>query len=448
MSEPGPSNEANGINRRSFLKIATAGAAGIALTSLAEPYLVGKIRTWLSSSESTETESANKVSFRKDTVLMVNGKAEFPLGLYYLPGSDVASASQKTAEAGFNLVSQGWMNDKTIAEAEKNHLYTMAYLPYTFQNINNGQIDKGVTQKLRRSTSSLGYYGADEPDITLSRNLFVKSLQQIEKIDPDHPDMTVFAERPDMPDLPPFDITEFKKNYKGNPDDLTDLPDSITIDDFKAWYIKKSGTEIISFDYYDPNKTDSDTLGVGEITKKYVQDLRAGKFGPNAKAVWVTLSAHSEVPRTLKNMRFQAIDVVANGATGILWWDWPEGCTTKNCPGYPDKGNGYSGHWQDLTTITSELNSIKDSLTAREVFLGKNETGTIAYKITETTQFKRCIFAASKVLVQEAKPEKIQTFLPNTSFQVIGENRELITDKDGNLIDNFGSLDAHIYVRK
>lgn len=429
-----------GISRRDFLKFSGAAFGAI----IANP-LLKKIESEILFNQTTETESVNKVTFRKDSMIEVNGEPVFPLGLYYLPGSEAQSSWTKLKNAGFNIINQWWINEGTINEAEKNDIYTMAFLPYAFPRIDeNYEVDKEILHRLRKSKSFIGYYGADEPDLTLKRPLHIASLRQLEELDPGRPDMTVFFEWPDRPISPSFDIREFKDDYQSNPEDLIGLPDFITVDDFKVWYLKNSGTEIVAFDYYDS----SNIVGVDDITKKYVENLRNGKFGSGAKAVWVTLSAHSEIPRTLKSMRYQAIDVISRGATGILWWDWPPGCSTGACPGYPENGKGYSVNWENLQSIGCELDSVKKGLVGREVFLGVNRSGNIAYKVTRSTEGKHYVFSASNFEASEGpSKEKIQVFLRNKNFLALGENRIVTSDKDGYLEDNYGYLYARIFVQ-
>ncbi len=432
--------EQHGISRRNFLKLSGAFVGTIVLSPLLK-----KFGPEILSTRQIETESANTVSFRKDGVMEVNNETAFPLGLYYLPGHEGTASWEKLKNAGLNMINQWYINDWTIDKAEKNNIYTIAYLPYAFPWIDSSHdINKENLSRLKKSKSFIGYYGADEPDLTLKRPLRTSYLKELEGLDPEHPGMAVFAERPDTPVSPDFDTRGFKENYRYNPNDLAGLPDFITMDDFKAWYVKKSGTEIVSFDYYDA----SNIVGVDGVTKKYIGKLRSGEFGPDAKAVWVTLSAHSEIPRTLRSMRFQAIDVIARGATGVLWWDWPPGCSPEVCQGYLGKGKGYSVHWEKIQLIGRELAGVKKGLVGKEIFLGENQSGNVACKITESDEGRHYIFAAANFKVPGGpSKEKIQVFLRNKNFLVLGENRIVTSDKDGNLEDNYGYLYARIYAQ-
>ena len=430
----------NGISRRDFLKL-----SGASLGAIITDTLLTKIGSEILFTQTTETESVNKVTFRKDSMIEVNGEPVFPLGLYYLPGPECPESWTKLKNAGFNIINQWWVNEGTINEAEKNNIYTMAFLPYAFPRIDeNYEVDEEILHRLEKSKSFIGYYGADEPDLTLKRPLHIASLRQLEKLDPGRPDMAVFYEGPDIPISPLFDIRGFKEDYQGNPEDLIGLPDSITVDDFKVWYLKNSGTEIVAFDYYDS----SNIVGVDDITKKYIGNLRDGKFGSGAKAVWVTLSAHSEIPRTLRGMRFQAIDVISRGATGILWWDSPPGCSPEVCQGYLGKGKGYSVHWEKISSIGRELAGVKKGLVGKEIFLGESQSGNVACKVTESDNGRHYIFAAANLKAPGVpSKEKIPVSLRNKNFLVLGENRIVTSDKDGNLEDSYGYLSAHIYVQ-
>ena len=422
------------ISRRDFLKIGVASFAGLALNRPLK-----EIDNFFKSSE---FESLNKISFRKDRVMEVNGRAVFPLGLYYLPGIESPETWEKMGKSGFNLINQWWVNDETLASAEKNGIYTMAFLQYAFPNIeNSGEIDLGRLKKLKESKSFIGIYGADEP--LGKSNLYLQSLNKLQKELPDNPISSVFYENSTTLNAGPLDFREYKKSYQGEQTDLICLPDFATADEFAFWFIKKSKTEIVSFDYYN----NSNVLGIDSVTEKYIQNLKNGNFGPNAKAVWVTLSAHSETPLTFKEMRFQAIDVIARGATGILWWDWPSGCSSANCPGFPDKGTAYSVHWPDLQNIMRELTDVRDGLIGEEKLLGLSESEKVAFKITKSNTSRHYIITATHSKDQDSKfRENLSTHLTNKYFQVLGEKRIVKTNDKGELFDDYGFMDARIYV--
>ena len=425
------------ISRRDFLKM-----SGIGLSAFFGEPIIKKLEI-----SEPYSESKNTVLFRKDRVMTVNKDPVFPLGLYYLPGPEKPDSWQKISEAGLNTISQWWVNENNLLLAEKYGINTMAFLPYAFPDEDKyGSVDIGVLDMLRKSKSFIGYYGGDEPDLTLSRSLYSNLLRDLGRMDPQHPDMAVFAENPNIADSSFYDIREYKIKYKGHPDDLSGLPDYITDDLFKFWYIEKSGTEIVSFDYYHNSSID-DIVSVGKVVEKYIHNLRSGKFGTNAKSVWVTLSAHSEAPLTLESMRFQAIDVIARGATGVFWWDWPPGCSKINCTGYPEKGNGYFLHWDKLQSISGELDLVKDGLEGQELFLGVSQSGSVAYKVSRSRLGRHYVFAACESSVSNfGRKETISVNFPNKRFHVLGEGREVISDEKGNLVDDFGPLGSRIYV--
>lgn len=447
MGEPNPPNQAKAIDRRDFLKISGMGIAGAFLNPTFR-----KIESWfLPTRESVGLESANKITFRKDGVMeigRVDGKESkrpfFPLALFYLPGPECPESWQKLKDAGFNTLSQ-WSVDKqeTIENAEKYETKIMAFLPNI---IKDGEVGIEKLTRLIASKEFIGYL-EDEPSISFDKNLYLELWRGIERLDPNHPVLSVFFERPQVMGDGSFPVGEYKKNYQGDPKDLINLPESMTYNEFISWYLENSHSDIASFDYgYAPDINNDVTYEYQ--TEKYVENLRSGNFGPSVKAVWVTLSAHSEVPRTLKSMRFQTLDVIAHGATGILWWDWPPGCEPQVCSGYPGKGKAYSEHWDKLKSIGRELASVNEGLIGQEIFLGDNNSGDVSYKITKSESGKHYIFSASNSGTRSISTKKmIKTSLPNTYFQVVGENRVVASDRVGNLLDNFGYQDAHIYIQ-
>jgi hypothetical protein len=458
------------VSRRDFLKISGAsvltlilnactrklGLPSSTLTPTQAPAEPAPIRsTDIPPTTEIGVKSVNSISFRGDSIMLINNgqspdKSVFLRGLYYTPGPDNNPESwEKLNDAGINLVSQCFPTKNNVDQAEQHDVYLTPFLPNIVQN---GEIDVSSLARLEESKAVIGIYGADEPALT--KDLYMSTLKQAEKLDPNQPTFPTFAEYFTFLDNQPFDTTDFKANYPGNPADLAGLPDTITHDQFVAWYMRESGCEIASFDYYD-NFDDSGALdmqkvvAIGDITDRYVKNLRSGNFGPNAKAVAVTLSAHSEYPKlTRQIMNYQALTVISHDASIIQWWDWPYGCSAESCQGYPGKGYGYSVHWNDLQSITRQLDSAKDGLTGQKMFLGNNPSGNVAYKVTESQNGTWYVFSAFNHATPGRTPrEIISGLLPNTSFQVMGENRTVKTDENGNLADNFGPLDARIYVQ-
>lgn len=428
-------SEKAGISRRTF-GLGALGLLGLAAAGGAVDFFEQKYRESLG-------PTANKVTFREDGILQVNQKEVFPFGLYYLPGQENSETWQKMGTSGFNLITQdGQINSQSLTFAEQNNVYTMAYVPYAFPNIDKTGIDPKIVQQLRSSKSFLGYYSDDEPNLNLDKNMHVQLLKRLAELDPDHPQMPVFYETSGFQRNISYQLQ--KKNYSGSQQDLNGLPNNLTIDGFAEWFVKNSGAHIVGFDDYDH----TDVVGVSEITREYAQNLRQKKFGNQPKALWVTLSAHSEIPWTSQQMRYQAVSVIANGATGVLWWDWPSGCNSINCKGYQDGNpNGYSTHWSKLQSILADFNLVKDGLIGREVSLGQTEGGAVSYKITQGND-KFFVFSAYNFYPDSGEISQNIPGLPkNTKFNVVGENREVNVGEDGILRDNFNYLDAHIYTQ-
>lgn len=432
------------FSRRDFLK-----TAGVAVGSTFVAPSVDKLQAWLTTPESIEADSANKISFREDSIMLVNDKPVFPIGLYYLPGPESQYTWDKMRDAGLNTVCQTRLNRGALKEAENAGIYTMAFIPDMFPDLKNvSSADKNRLQMLVESKSFLGYFGLDEPSLGLDKDYHLKFLQELTDLDSNHPVLTVFAESAEPPDDKPINIKNNKTDYPGDPEDLVGLSDLTTVDAFHEWVMSKSRTRVFSYDFAPLEDVVTDNVGYLTTTERYVGNLRSGKLGSTPKAVWATLSAHSEIPRTLKSMRSQAVGAVASGATGITFWDWPYGCTPEYCSGYPGKGTGYSVNWENIASIGRELNSVNEGLVGKNIFLGFNESGNVAYKVTKAESGVRYIFSALNTNSSRTNlREKITSFSPNTTFLVVGENRSIKTDRNGDFEDNFDLFDAHIYVQ-
>ena len=386
--------------------------------------------------QATLAPPASTVSFRSDHVTMVNGKPFFPIGIFYLPGPESEASWKKVNDGHFNTVSAWWMGEQQIDRAEKYGIYYVGYLNYAFPGFARNcesptlQNDSKLT-RYRSSPYLLAWYGVDEPNV--SKNPCVSFHDWLWQNDPDHPLWTNYLDDPKR--------TAFydEHGYSGY----------TSYADFQREWNAKTHTSVSGFDPGDMALLQN-TDQYGNVVRKYVEDL--GRNGNGTQATWVILPAHSEVPRTYQSFRYQAYEAVVNGATGLYWWDWAYSCTRETCPGFGWNGgsaNAYKTHWDNLTNVTGELTDMTPGLVGETV--EEELEGSVAYRIKEGTDEKMYVFAVSQEQSGERPPPwqaTIQGLPAGVTFTVVGENRTVTTNAQGNIIDFYGPMDTHVYVEE
>lgn len=418
MSEP--------LSRRDFLKLSGGGAVAVTAGPLFKDFL-------------PPVDSQSHVDFRKDRIITVNSEPFFPIGLFYLPGPESPTSWQKLRDGGFNTIAAWWVNDQSLAAAELFNIKTVAYTKYAFPGFEDRgyQLDEKLAQEIAGSPSLLAWYGIDEP--WPNRNIPTGVFDQLSRTDPHHPIWTNYLDFPGG----------FTQKSSPFVDENGNL---ITFTEFQNKWNTKTHTRITGFDLGWTKYVSDDTLN-GALIREYYRNLAAKKLGAETQALWVILSAHSELERTYRSFWFQTIEAIANGATGVFFWDWPYGCTPEGCPTYPGKGFGYQKHWESLNQLGIALKQLTPGLTGVEVSRGN--ANLVAFKQTVAKSGHRYVFVSSGISPSDEKqivrisPTTLSasTGLALVEFAVFGENRIVTTDEKGELTDAFGPMDARVYVQ-
>jgi len=390
------------FSRREFLKVSAATFAAALL-------------------ERKMPRAGSRVEFREDRIALVNGSSFFPLGIFYL-SEHVKETDVWTdvAQAKFNTVAAWWIDETRLRSAEQNGLKTVAYVNYAFPNFEKtGEIDPDRLKIIKESPSILAWYGPDEPRPGNIDTLQVEATKQIARLDPNHP-MWI--------------------NYLLYPDDMEN---AFGLDEFRSTTNGRMGASITGFDVGWAAETAGDYHTYADQLIRYRRNLVKGAV----KALWVILSAHSEIPWTKKGLWNKAIEAISNGATGIYWWDWPPGCTTDGCPTYPGKGDGYHSHWDKLKSIAGVLDTLKPGLIGKEKRLVTNDN--YSMKVT-TNGLDTYFFISTKAFSDERKRNgnvngyEIDTGLPAgtilETFDEGGEKERLVVGEEGKVSVNLAFL--------
>lgn len=386
----------------------------------------GISKAWL---ERKMPRVGSNVEFREDRIALVNGVPFFPLGIFYLPEHvREADAWTVVAKAKFNTVAAWWIDETRMKFAEQNGLKTVAYVNYAFPGFEKtGKIDLDRLEMIKRSPSILAWYGPDEPGPRNIETLPVEGTKRITQLDPNHP-MWI--------------------NYLLYPDNMEK---AIGWDEFRSKTNEQMGASITGFDIGWAAETAGDYHTYADQLIRYRRNLVGGEV----KALWVILSAHSEIPWTKKGLWNKAIEAISNGATGIYWWDWPPGCTADICPTYPAKGAGYNSHWDKLKSIVDVLDTLKSGLVGKENRLITNDR--YSMKVT-TNGLDTYFFISTKAFSDERKRNgnvneyEVDIDLPvGTILKVFdeqGEGEELVVGEERKVLVNLPSLSGTVLVHK
>jgi hypothetical protein len=353
----------------------------------------------------------NFISKPGSDLLQVDGKPFFPVGIYYLPGPESDVSWQKVKDAGINTVTGWWTNAQTLSQADKYGIKFIGTMEYAFKGYKDCKFEDNLNENnnalssFKSFKSLIVWYGLDEP------NLFYKKICL-----PYHDWLSNNDSHPIWIDH----LDLFRPNYS-----KLDIVKEIN---------NQANASITGFDSNFPS-LDLSSLNFGQLTRNYVQNLDNGNLGDKVKAVWINLPAHSEKSElTYDTMRYQAYDTIIAGATGIFWWDWPDGCDAKGCgPAYGGGPNSYSTHWLNIKAIAKELNSLYQGLVGEKInvnFIGK----TYFYRVTQGSDGKIYVFIISRSINDNIGKFSITPLSSNLKFFDFN-NRDIVlyTDKNGTL---------------
>ena len=278
------------------------------------------------------------VTVRDDNVLIVEGKAFFPIGIYESPGSE--RAMKAFAEAGFNLCCAGQPGPeagKLLLDKARAHGLHM-WIPLSSDLDLSTDADKR-REALKAYAEALGNHPAllmwesiDEPawgsqsaDGLYEGYSFMRTLDQQRPIWTNHAPRNTIAT-----------LTHFNRATDASGCDIYPVP-------------APSGHSDL------PNKTISVT---GDETAKNVTAVNGEKpiFMVLQGFGWAELGAAKDYDKavlpTLAQSRFMAYDAIAHGATGVLYW----GTAYTRKP---------SRFFSELKSVISELAAMQDVLASR-----------------------------------------------------------------------------------
>ena len=252
--------------------------------------------------------ASREVTFRKDRVMLIDGKPFFPLGVWRVGGKKTPAERMKLiAAAGFNIARiESEDIDNVAAAGMLSIVHVISCLPKLNSEAQFKKWDKfysGEMRKIMNHPSCVGYYNVDEPAWAgkLSAPL-VKAYEYIRKIDPYRPIMLNEAPRGKIDDLRPYtyacDIYGVDIYPIPAPNSHSDLDD-------------KMMTSVGKYT---------------DICREVVRDR---------KPVWMTLQAFAWgifnkgklIYPTHEQNRFMAYDAIVHGATGLFYWgiNWETG---------------------------------------------------------------------------------------------------------------------------
>lgn len=150
-------------------------------------------------------ESENKISFRKDKIMLLNGKPFFPIGAYRDP-SDSISDFSGVKEAGFNMTHSYLFEEQKgnlkkalqyLENAQKNNIKVfMGINRENLKNLETNEIQK-YCASIKAQKSLLAWYLFDEPIYhKLSPICLERGYQAIKSVDKDHPVSLLFCRMP------------------------------------------------------------------------------------------------------------------------------------------------------------------------------------------------------------------------------------------------------------
>jgi hypothetical protein len=257
-------------------------------------------------------ESPNKISFRKDKIMLINNKAFFPLGAYRDPSDSIDDFSG-LQEAGFNLTHDYRFetpakNKGTLKEAKKYLKNAERHAIKVFMGIRRNDVRKlnsPAIQKycavLKGYKSLLTWYLYDEPLCTHSMIPIIgleKAYKAIKSVDSTHPVNIVFAMMPTAKEMKSLNKT-FDLFWTDNYPVKADVFDVPQYYDFLLKSKAKAGK------------------------KPFWSVIQA--FDPN---IWYEKSKVPKYP-TPKQSRLLAHLSLAAGAEGIIWY-WSPSRMTYN----------------------------------------------------------------------------------------------------------------------
>ncbi len=380
------------------VKVTAKDAAGKDLASVSLPFRVNP-------------PSKREIAFRKDRVMLIDGKPFFPLGVWSVKGpKSNAEKAKIIAECGFNIAkaSNPEQMDDFAEHGMMVLMNVMEKLPNFKDEAHFARWDKkyrAAMKKYREHPSLIGYFISDEPAWRgFPCEKLVQAYDYIRKIDPYRPIMLNEAPRGEI----------------------------------RANRLYAAAADIYGVDIYpvpEPNPhsglNDKNMTSVG----KYTDVCRQVVY--DRKPVWMTLQAFAWGAITKKTLvyptehqsRFMAYNAAAHGATGLFWW----GINT---------GNDNWDFVRQLGKTVRELRKMSPVLVAETI-----EPAGLKASVPEVRILHKKLNGADwYIAVNESRKDLSAAFSDagEKMLNVFFENRK-INPVSGHFRDSFNAYDVHIY---
>lgn len=354
--------------------------------------------------------SEREITFRKDQVMLIDGKPFFPLGTWSVHGKQSNSEKAKIiAECGFNTALADVNNLDDYAE---NGLMALPRMMETLPKFQDPAHFARWDAKFRKTMlryqkhpSVIGYFISDEPAWRgVSCDKMVESYNYMRELDPYRPIMLNEAPRGAVSEIRPY--TQACDIYGV---DIYPVPEPNA----------HSGLE-------DRNMT---------CVGKYADRCREVVYG--RKPVWMTLQGWAwgdatkrpVVLPTLHQSRFMAYNAVAHGATGLFWFG-------LRC--WDDRRDFF----RDLGTLIRELRAmspvfIGETIASDDFQCEAPEIRVLRKKAGENIWY---------IVLNESSHDVKARFrnAGNKALRVFFEDRT-VTPENGMFEEPFKAYDVHIY---
>ena len=380
------------------VKVTAKDASGKDLASVSLPFRVNQ-------------PSKREIAFRKDRVMLIDGKPFFPLGVWSVKGpKSNAEKAKIIAECGFNIAKAS--NPEQMDDFAENGMMVlmtvMERLPNFKDEAHFARWDKkyrAAMKKHQEHPSLIGYFISDEPAWRgFPCEKLLQAYDYIRKIDPYRPIMLNEAPRGEI---------RANRSYAAAGDIY--------------------GVDIYPIPEPNPHSglNDKNMTSVG----KYTDICRQVVY--DRKPVWMTLQAFAWGVITKKPLvyptehqsRFMAYDAIVHGATGLFWWGINSG----------------SDNWdfvRQLGRTVWELRKMSPVFIAETI----EPAGLKASPPEVRILHKKLNGSDWYIAVNESKKELAVSFshAGEKTLNVFFENRK-ITPVSGRFQDSFKAYDVHIY---
>jgi hypothetical protein len=345
----------------------------------------------------------HRVSFRKDGIMLYDGKAVFPIGIYQVRGEERLNSAKAT---GFDLVHDyQWCEDpddigarKYLDQVEKAGLNAYMEFDRGTNPRKNGLVQENFDMVARRVAALMDHpalfiwYLCDEPEGKFIRPALMRKYRRlINRLDPFHPTAAVIG-----------------------------LPDTSLYHDGMDWHWSES--------YCDTGHIAVDFDGRGAGLKGTPQCALNRTQGDIKKPDGTPQSTEY-----FHNFyRSQAYMGIAHGSNGLMYWWWSWQPEEMSC----------SAKREGIARLIKEIRFLEPVLTAEgKVTHPAVRPAGIIHTWAKEVKGRRTIIAVNPA--GSPVEAKISVGISG-QVKVLFENREIMV-KNGMVTDRFNADSAHVY---